>query len=330
MEYSEIYKSIVNVSDVYSFATGLFLLFTPQSVSTLKREYSEFCSSKTQELHQIRGITDLLSCLSLADFPSWKKEWLNFLEKNQNIGKFICFQTLKNLDSLLPEINKKRIDTCIDTMLKCGPLNESSEQEAFFYLSAPDGFFYNYFSKNKIRPGRQIIVHDATGLNSFFKNFNIVRKTSSNGYTPVVQLYKSGQFCQKEITVGFSSIDSNPWITKEFHAEDDMLAIKYDINKFREHNARIVNLINLFDQKEVDIVTFPELALNQYTLQTVKRFLLENELKSVKYIFLGSCWDGHTNEAYVLSKDGSILMRYQKKNPTKNLIREKIAMLRKI
>lgn len=311
MEYSIIIDRLSCIGDIYSFITELFLLLNSTDMSKHNSEYAEFCKKRTAELHKIRTIMNLLPCVGNADFDVWKTQWIDVLEDNKDFCKMICYQTLMNFDLLLPDLLAQKRGVLIDN----GPLNQYSQQDALFYVTGPVSFFDKYFKDNKIRRGRQIVEHDATGLNRYFKNFFIIRKSSTNDYIPTIQRYNSKVVLNEEIVVGCCPMINTPWFTAHTNQVDDTLKIQYNDNDMKDHNNRIIKIIEFFDQQKVDIVTFPELALNCASLNEIKRFLLTHELMHIKYVFTGSVWNDRRNEAYVLSKDGTVLMKYQKKKP---------------
>lgn len=121
-----------------------------------------------------------------ADLAFWKSEWIDFLKENKDDCEMICYQTLKNFDNLVPRL----LENSGGILVNNGPLNEYAQQDAFLYISAPNAFFDQYFIRNKIRGGRQTAVHNATGLNRYFKGFFVIKKSSTNDYIPTVKLYR--------------------------------------------------------------------------------------------------------------------------------------------
>lgn len=309
MDYSTLVGKLSVARNIYSFVTELFVSLSSEPVSSFSGEYATFVSKKTKVLHEIRALTDLIPNAMHADFVSWKSEWVNFLEDNKDDCKMICYQTLKNFDDLAPRL----LETSSSPLVNHGPLNEYTQQDAFLYISAPNSFFDKYFTQNKIRGGRQTVLHNATGLNKCFKKFFVIKKSSTNDYIPTVKLYRTKIFSGDEIKIGCSPFSCNPWFEEESIPDSDTFGIKYDVSLHSTHNKQITDLIELFDAHKVDIVTFPELALNSSSLKEIQIFLLRTELKYVKLICTGSCWYDQKNEAYILSRDGTVLLKYQKK-----------------
>lgn len=318
MDYLVLAGRLLNARNIYSFVVEVYVLLSAEITSSFSGEYAAFTKQKTKELHELRVLTNLIPNGMNADFVPWKSEWVDFLEKNKDICRMICFQTLKNIDDIIPEL----LESSCDILVNHGPLNEYSQQDAFLYISAHDGFFDKYFAQNNIRGGRQIVLHNATGLNQYFKNIFIIKKSSTNDYIPTVKLYQKNIFSGDEIKIGCSSFSKDSWFKTEPHS-DDTFGIEYDADRCSEHNKKITDLIELFDANKVDIVTFPELALNRFSLKEIQRFLIQTELKYVKLICTGSCWYDQKNEAYILSKDGTVLLKYQKKKSYRQYSKEK-------
>ena len=310
MNYETFIKRVIESKDIFSVMVEIFDYISVAPNKSISGEYASFCEGESSILHEIRAITDILPIAMNADFNSWKNEWLEFLGKNKKNSKMISFQTLKNIDDLIPEILKKPCKLIINH----GPLNEYELQDAFLYISPPNSFFDKYFKYNKIRVGRQTVLQNVSGLNTLFKQFFIIKKSSTNDYIPVVQFYSTKLFSGDEIRIGCCPFNNCRWFDEASNPFNDTFDIKYE-DSHTAHNQKIIELIELFDLNKVDIVTFPELSLNQSSLRVIKDFLLRRELKNVKLICTGSLWFEQKNEAYILSKDGTILLSNRKKKP---------------
>ena len=319
MDYLALVQKLTIARNIYSFVVEVFVSLSAEKTSSFSGEYAVFVSQETKVLHEIRALTDLIPEAMNADFPFWMSQWIDFLEDNKDNCKMICYQTLKNFDELIPKLLENSSRPLIDH----GPLNEYTQQDAFLYIAAPNGFFDTYFAQNKIRCGRQTVLHNATGLNRCFKRFFVIKKTSTNDYIPTIKLYRTHIFSSDEIKIGCSPFGPNPWFEEEPNPDSDTFGIKYDPSLCSKHNRLITDLIELFDAHKVDIVTFPELALNSSSLKEIQQFLLQTELKYVKLICTGSCWYDRKNEAYILSKDGTVLLKYQKKKTYQRYNKEK-------
>lgn len=178
-----------------------------------------------------------------ADFTSWKSEWVDFLEENKNDCEMICFQTLKNFDDLVPRL----LESSSGILVNNGPLNEYAQQDALLYISAPDTFFDKYFTRNKIRGGRQTASHNVIRLNGHFKRFFVVKKSSTNDYIPTIKLYRTKMFSGGKIKIGCSPFSCAPWFEEELIPNSDTFGIKYNASLHSTHNKQITDLIELFD-----------------------------------------------------------------------------------
>lgn len=319
MDHSTLLNKISVVRNIYSFVTEVFVSLSDEVTSSFNGEYATFVSQKTKVLHEIRALTELIPDAINADFPFWMNEWVNFLEDNKDDCTMICYQTLKNFDELIPKL----IGNSCRPLANHGPLNEYAQQDAFLYISAPNGFFDTYFKQNKIRCGRQTVSHNATGLNQYFKRFFVIKKSSTNDYIPTINLYRTNIFSGEEIKIGCSPFSCSAWFEEESYPDSDTFGIKYNATPQSAHNKHIADIIGLFDAHKVDIVTFPELALSSSSLKEMQHFLLRTELKNVKLICTGSCWYDQKNEAYILSRDGTVLLKYQKKKTYRRYSKKK-------
>lgn len=319
MECSALVEKVSLVRSIYSFVVEVFVSLSAEIASSFSKEYEVFVSQRKELLHKIRELTELIPDAINADFSFWMREWVGFLEDNRGDCKMICYQTLKNFDELIPKL----MDSSRRPLSSRGPLNEYAQQDAFLYISAPNGFFENYFKKNKIRYGRQTVLHNATGLNSHFKRFFVIKKSATNDFIPTIKFYRTNVFSNDEIKIGCSPLIYTPWFDIVQNFDSNTFGIKYNAKLQAAHNKQITDLIEQFEALKVDIVTFPELTLNSSSLQEIQNYLLRTELKYVKLICAGSCWYDRKNEAYILSKNGTVLLKYQKKKPYHQYSKEK-------
>lgn len=84
-------------------------------------------------------------------------------------------------------------------------------------------------------------------------------------------------------------------------------------------NEIYMQLLGRLIDEQVDIVIFPELAMNEQTEEIISDYLSKQSLGvpgySLKLVFLGSLWSEGKNECVILSGQGSVLVRNQKTNP---------------
>ncbi len=308
MRKTELIKKISDVNDVYSFIVEVFLVLDSECITALEGEYATFCRDYFTLLHELRDITDILLLALEADFSAWQREWSKFVANNTEYDKILCYQTLKNIDELFPELTKPRVATLDD----CGPLNNYSNQAAALYISPPDAFIGSKLINGHVRYGRQTIMYDVTGLNRHFKNYLVVKKACLNDYTLTVKRYNTKRFCQDEIKIGCTPFACKPWFEEQYNV-NCTFDVVYNADEEQKHNEAIIALIEQFDSLKVDIVTFPELALSTLSLDFVKEFLKNKKLSFVKLICVGSCWNNRINESYILSREGTTLLTHRKK-----------------
>lgn len=297
--------------NIYSFIVELYCFLSKEKEQLWKKAYKSFCNNKTDVLKRIRAITDTIPYATGNDFSPWIKGWASVFQNNIADYTSIIFQTLSNFDEILPDLIKQPGKVIINY----GPLNDYSEQEGYLFVAAPLSYIAAMFKKNKIWKGRQTVTISNTALATSFSHFFIVEKNILNYYIPVVNYYNKSIFTDGRINIACCPFSKEMWVRKNAGSSEEYFRIEYDKANEVAQNNRIIDLIRYLDEQGINIVTFPELVLNNSSLCEIKSFLLRSELQNIKLIFSGSHWnsDESNNISYILSRDGTVLLRHQKK-----------------
>lgn len=314
-------EKIKKTNDVYSFFTELFICLNNVNINLLNKEYQIFAENKAI-IKRIDQYIDLLKIANINEFNLWKTKWIKILSENIDNEIGLCLFTLLKLDNILTVENYCRKNNIIE---KRGPLNNYENQDAYMFISPPCGFYDESFKKRKIRKGRQLVEFDSVGLNNKLKNFDVILKTSLNDKVPKVLLYKKFGEVKDNISIGIIPIDNKPWFNVLKNDHYCQFCISYDKIDSLQYNLQICDILRKLDNNKTNIAFFPELAMNKETLKFVKNFILKEKLNYIKLIFLGSLWHNNSNEAYVLTGNGTIIDSYKKKKPYKMYCKEKDA-----
>lgn len=314
MDRSLLIERLKKTTNIYSFIVELYCFLDAVVEHSWKPLYSTFCSTKTDTLHLLRAATNAILYARNDDFRPWLNSWLSIFSHNESFSNAIIYQTLKNFDEIVPELIRQPRKTVI-----ChGPLNDYSRQEGLLYITAPSPFLTKYFEKNAIRIGRQTVLYRNTWLATSLQHYFIVKKAEINKYLPVVHCYNKKIF-NDDIIISCCPFSKDTWVHLENGTSDDFFRVGYDEVAESSHNKKITELIRTLDEFGANIVTFPELVLNNSSLSAIKSFLLQTRLQNVQLIITGSNWNTSdtNNTAYIISKDGTVLLNHQKKVPYK-------------
>ena len=260
-------------------------------------------------------ISSSIRVLDKHCFSEWRSIWIKTIEKKHECFSAECLDTLICFDNLY-FTNRKTV-TGKSSTAKCGPLNNYSEQGFYFYLSPPRTLIADSMEKNRIIKGRKTLEPDPGGLK--LNNYMIVRKDSLSGYTPKVNIYRLSRnnpsFESETLNAVIVPFFNEPW----FGFNIDSSTLEFSIISSSEYNTIIneamLNIIIESDKNGQNIIVFPEMSMNDDTLTYMKKNLLYHKLNNIKLIFLGSHWSSNSNTAYVLSKEGTELLTYSKKQP---------------
>ncbi|MBQ3355943.1 MAG: hypothetical protein IJG45_02345 [Oscillospiraceae bacterium] len=297
--------------NIYSFIVELYCYLSREKEQLWKKEYELFCNKQTDVLKKVRAITDTIPYATRNDFFPWKKEWVSVFHNNIAYSASIIFQTLKNFDDLIPDLFKQSKKVVISH----GPLNDYREQEGFLYVASPASYLTAMFEKNHIRKGRQTVSAKNTALSTSFSHYFVVERSLANKYIPIVNCYNKSIFTDGRIKICCCPFSRETWINTKAGSSGEYFRVEYDNANEVTHNNRIIDLIRYLDEQGANIVTFPELVLNNRSLWEIKSFLLHAELHNLKLIFTGSNWnnDELNNISYIISRDGTVLLKHQKK-----------------
>lgn len=297
--------------NIYSFIVELYCYLSREKEQLWKKKYKLFCNNNTDALKKVRAVTDTIPFATRNDFFPWKEGWVSVFQDNLAYSASIIFQTLINFDELVPDLIKQPGKVIINY----GPLNDYREQEGFLFVTAPSSYLAAMFAKNKIRKGRQTVTNRNTALATSFSNFFVVEKQFTNNYIPVVNYYNKNIFTDGRINIGCCPFSKEIWVCTKPGVSEEYFRVEYDKANEVIHNYRITELIRYLDEQGVNILSFPELVLNNSSLWEIKSFLLQSELQNIKLIFTGSHWsDSESNNiSYIISSDGTVLLRHQKK-----------------
>lgn len=212
----------------------------------------------------------------------------------------------------------------IKRICSMGPLNNNQEKYRLFLR--PQKSLLDESKAMKDMACRYINRKDGSNIFSNIDSYVIIRRDNR---LPNVRIKKYGvkvfDDCnneEKSIKIAILPVCSIEWFKVRYgEAENEKKYFEIEdcIEDKKENNNRYLKMLDTLAEENVDIVIFPELAMNKDTEKTIKAHLyrktIQNEIFPIKLIFLGSLWNEGKNECVVLSSTGTELVRNRKKNP---------------
>ncbi len=268
------------------------------------------------------------------------------LATNEMLSETITFETYKKLLSdcirkenlhnvairLLFEFDeyfKKRSDypaLCLEPqsfvgdIFMLGPLN-TVKQEYCFYLM-PDCHYFKNFNKEGGNGIRFLNQSEFTAVDERVTSYKIIKagrldkKVKVKYYTGIPNIEKS----HPELKVGIIPVAKQLWCKPNYYEypEKNYFELENDEKYNDKVNGRYIQILQKCIEEEIQIVVFPELAMNKKTLGAIREFLVKTTCygkTSLELICLGSLWEDGVNEGFMMSGAGTILVRNQKINP---------------
>lgn len=311
MSESDLLKLVTNSFDIYSLIVYVFSYLQSEESQAIHKKYNS--TSLTYSFANASNVIDsLISNLLIInqyEYKDWVEIWKEEFKNTKLDSHVFCYIFLLKIDEIICQFKNS------NTINKIGPLNFNDEY--YFYFKPTPSFFGEKLIKGKIRTGRQTVEYDTNSINFDFKNFEVIKNTKLSDYLPVVYKYKSNFSFKDNIHVGFASVSKDNWFKKEYNHTTKEISITYENVSSTKHNMQICKLLTKFDEIGMDIAIFPELAMNHKTEKYISNFLLNTNLKNLKFIFLGSTWNNNSNEAVLINRYGTVLLRERKKIPYK-------------
>lgn len=320
--------SIKSASNIYDVLVCLYrVVVVSDKENKMIINYCEAIENNKYEKLQ-KDIGSLLNSFlhsSIFDdsFLYFKEELARMVDKD-NIF-FVSIFILGRFDKVLLKKEefsilgfKKKVS--VDITSKIGPLN-SNHMEAYGFYVNPE---QSIIKSSKVYKGKEFKLPDLSsgGLGDFLENYQIIEKTSTN---PIVNidLYNNVRLFEKsdkKLKIGIIPFSSAEWFEIEKESYDKVGRNYFSVNNkeayIDEINDSYLKILKKMEMENVDIVIFPELAMNWKTEKKIKDFLIDKSLntnlKSVKLIFLGSNWSDGKNHCTLLSGTGSSILHNQK------------------
>lgn len=192
-------------------------------------------------------------------------------------------------------------------------------QEYVFYPLAQNNFMIrsNVIVKNKMRHHRI-----RTGIWESISSFVVVQ-VNENSQKVILKTYNDKKsICEyinnnEKFKFAIVPVSNENWFKVNENGES--FTIDYTSTNDKIMNDSYIKVIESLDKENVNVVIFPELAINDNTIGVVSKFLsyscIDSSINNIKLVFLGSHWANNKNTCTLLSATGSVLLENEKKNP---------------
>lgn len=255
-------------------------------------------------------------------FGGYRKLLQNFIQREnlRNVAIRLLFdfdEYLKERDAY-PALSLTTEDF-IGKLYILGPLN-SVEPEYCFYLMPSDHYFkkYNETEGEKIRFLNQ---SEFSAIDERIKRYKIMKKDRLDKAV-TIKYYPGAPNIQSsypELKVGIVPVSKNLWCKPVYYeyGEKNYFELEEMEECNEEINKQYLEILKKCINEDIQIVVFPELAVNSQTISIIRDFLIKSSYdrsNSLELVFLGSLWDRGINEGILMSGTGTVLLRSQKMN----------------
>lgn len=306
---TEFCDKLATVGDIYTFIIALFICVEAEEFNQVKGTYKKIINSKSiGNLIKFQNLIQNLNIANIFEFGIWKELWIKELEKSP-FDAFICaYHSLLRIDGIVEELfaSKKIVK-------EKGPFG-ALDNYSLYFKKTP-GFFEQKMKENSIRRGRQTVEYDYNSINTQFKNFEVINNSVLHGYVPKIKAYNPKYNFKECINFSFAPLNNEPWADSIKDHTTELFTVRYIDEKIENHTNTILNAIAKADVEKSNILILPELALNKYSEESIQLYFYDNAFSDLKLCFLGTKWENNINESLLMSSNGTVLIRQNKKVP---------------
>lgn len=311
--------------NIYDVLVILYGLIDNEYCPKYMQDYFE--GGNAEDWTEVNGLLDEL-LLCEINFRVFLEELTRTLEKSNYLLSAV--HILKFFDNIFQEKEEYPYlefgnKANIKYVYQLGPLN-NDQKEYCLYLAAGESLTDKSEALQKSKC-RTISRKDSSDIFGYISSYRIVRIIPGRKQIIKVKEYGQDIFCRKPgadnvLRVAIIPLSKEEWFYTEYQ-ENPTGKNYFEIKDTKRSNKAInEDYRKLFDkliEQKVEIVIFPELAMNDKTESEICSYLIEKSLSirdySLKLVFMGSLWKNGSNSCVLLSGNGSVLCRNSKKNP---------------
>lgn len=320
-------KRLLNTVNIFDILIVLYQFVNTSNGPSYIKQYGENLNKGYFEAPLYQCLNQLIDELldENISFDMFKEELANLCKEEPSPD--FCIWILLYFDQILEEYEryphlKQNRRLSLQRLTAVGPLNTSLDGYQLYYTPVK-GIPYH---SPVIRNIRSAQLRDTSKIASLLSSYHIISKPADEPYL-IVKKYGTQEF--KEC---FAGPDSTLKIAVVPFYKDTWYKTKLSETPIRNYfeilsessleetiNTAYIRMLETLNQQNVDIVVFPELAMNASTKNVVCKWLAAqyfgNPAFKIKLIFLGSFWNymDKTNTCTLLSSTGTVLLENHKK-----------------
>lgn len=323
-DFKEDFLGAENIYDIlvilYSYIDNI------NAPSYVQNYYEKLDEGEVNEWKSVNTLLDaFLGCD--IDFSCFLNE-LVLLVKDNNYTSY-AVHILKYFDQIFFEKEEyqslgfnNRADFKNKSIL--GPLNTNQEKYRLYFM--PKSSMLDESIALKECKCRFINRKDGSNIFSEISSYKIINRTGNKAVVKITE-YNENIFLkdgdkEKNYRIAIVPVSNKEWFEVRYisnNSDKNYFEIINKENLMEEINNKYITLLNKLMNDKVEIVIFPELAMNSKTEQVISKYLTETSLlnpnHTLKLIFMGSLWEDGRNQCVLFSGKGSVLIRNDKKSP---------------
>ena len=266
-------------------------------------------------------IVEMMSGHPAEDFIPGLEMLIQLYRTNRAIAVPLMVETLLLFDNELSELTGDRQRRQVNR----GPMNGNAcqrQEKAYLYLSPDNALQGPFLAANKLRRGGKRLLPHPSGLHGKLENFTVLPRNKLSGLVPEISAYYFSEAAQEHLREGPVRIAVFPFGGSRWfdwpHADNGR---EFDIAFTPEQDdaaaEACICALKLAEQRQADLVIFPEMAFSPKAKEQVQAYLRANALKTrhIKLIFAGTTWINRENTAYILNVSGRTLLTQKKREP---------------
>lgn len=324
---NELLEKLKKTQTIFDLIVELYLTVDTSESPLWIKNYAENLKNGRYECALYQSIAQLIDELldNSITFDSFKKELFIYLSDTSPqefaVWMLVYFDQIFGEYDQYPLLKQhSRLSGCkLGTM---GPLN-TLQKDHLLYYQPVKGFASYSPSLQKIRGAK---LQDLSKITSLFEHYTIISRITDEPVL-VVKRYYNEQFrdCfsnpDTPLRIAVVPFKKDPWfqIRQWETPARNYFEIHTDVSLHEKINTAYLKVLETLSQKNVDIVIFPELAMNPSTKEVICTWLARQQFCNpafcIKLVFLGSCWNpkDKTNICTLLSSTGNTILENHKK-----------------
>lgn len=324
---NEILAKFHNAKNIFDLIVEIYLSVNTCESPLFIKNYTENLKNGTYERSFYQDIAQIIDELldNMISFKTFKDIFSTYI--SEKLPDEYAVWMLVYMDQVFSEYDqypllKQHLKLSSGKLGTMGPLN-TTQQNYLLYYKPTEDFASHSPSLQKIRG---VKLQDLSKITSLLEHYTIISRITDEPVI-VVKRYYNLQFktCFSDpdipLKIAVVPFMKDSWFKIKLSETParNYFEIHTDITLHEKINHAYLEVLETLNQKQVDIVIFPELAMNPSTKHVISNWLAQQQIKNpafyIKLVFLGSCWNcvEKTNICTLLSSTGNTILENHKK-----------------